>query len=207
MSSLEAVDKKALEIKDGSEQVWIYVQDAVGLICKENPKLHNLGDLITSIKRYGFQEVAKYDATLGAVKAGNGRIEALALMERDGYDVPRGIGVEKDSGSWAMPMTVGTDAKSRSEALAYLTDSNNLVMAGGDLDGFDMARMWGPSYADFIMDLPLITVDDDLREALSSPVLLDDALDDVLDDALDGGSSSADRAITCPACGHEWRAA
>ena len=206
MSSLEAVDKKALEIEDGCEQVWIYVQDAVGLICKENPKLHNLGDLITSIKRYGFQEVAKYDATLGAVKAGNGRIEALALMERDGYDVPRGIGVEKDSGSWAMPMTVGTDAKSRSEALAYLTDSNNLVMAGGDLDGFDMARMWGPSYADFIMDLPLVTVDDDLREALSAPMLLDDALEQAEQEEQEE-SGAAGRKRICPICGHEWREA
>lgn len=157
---LEALDEQALTVdeEDKPVQVWIRVQDAEKLILPENEKRHDIGALMTSIARYGFQEIAKYDATVQGIKAGNGRILALALMEREGRPVPRGIAVEKESGAWAVPMTVGVDARSRSEALAYLTDSNNLVLAGGDFDGFDMARLWGPGYVNLLSQMDELPV-------------------------------------------------
>lgn len=199
------LEKENIEIDQADEprQVWVRVQDAEKLILKENPKRHDLGALISSISRYGFQEVAKYDGTVGGIKAGNGRIEALAVMERDGKGVPRGIAVEKDTGAWVMPLTVGVDARSRSEAFAYLTDSNNLVMSGGDLDGFDMARMWDSNYVELLRgldELP-ISVDSDMLEAIASSIL--DNLPEAPDD-FPGYDDDIETEYKCPKCGYEW---
>ena len=50
---------------------------------------------MSSIKLRGLQEIPKYDKTLSAIKAGNGRVEALAQMEKNGYELPKGVAYEK----------------------------------------------------------------------------------------------------------------
>lgn len=145
-----------LDGEDLPRLIFVSVDDAYNLLWERNPKLHNIGELIQSFVDHGFQELPKYDATLGAVKAGNGRIEALYLMAHDAAykdKRPRGISQMEDGG-WIMPLLVGTDAKSVDLAIAYAIDSNNLTMSGGDFTGLDMSRMWGQEqYAELLNEL------------------------------------------------------
>ena len=61
---------------------------------ERNPKLHDIGSIIESIKRYGFKDAPKYEPLLnegaGGIVEGNGRIEALVTMRRLGDEVPVG---------------------------------------------------------------------------------------------------------------------
>lgn len=108
-----------------------------------NPKEHDIGSLAKSIMKYGFQDPPKYDAALGGIATGNGRIETLhKLWEQDPRAIPRGIGVDPD-GNWLVPVVFGNDLPSRQMAEAYAIDHNNLtVMGGHGITTFDMAKMW-----------------------------------------------------------------
>jgi len=151
------MSRKEIKTESSPKIEWIKVKDAVGLLWKQNPKLHDIGSICESIARYGFQELPKFDINLentqgerGAFVAGNGRIEALWRMEKDGgYDLPRGIGMDKD-GDWCMPFVAGVDVESEAIAQAYALDSNNLVMLGGDVTGFDLAKIWGKGMAEVV---------------------------------------------------------
>ena len=175
------IDESELEMNDPPRLVWVKVQEAVDLIWRDNPKRHDMQQLVQSIERYGFQEPAKFDIKLhrrgqavdddplGAIKSGNGRIEAVAWMEAQGKDLPRGCATN-GAGEWVLPLIVGTDARSGAVAQAYAVDANNLTLAGGDFDGFDMARLWGPEYVDLLSgldELP-VSVDADMLSALSA---------------------------------------
>jgi len=140
-----------------NDMPWIglvKVNDAVKLLWEDNPKLHNIKQVQASIIEHGFQELPKFDGNLtnvkgelGAIKAGNGRIEALHLLQKEWRkaerkDTPRGVASLKSNGLWVMSILFGTDAVSRAAAMAYAIDSNNLTMGGGDFAFSDMARMW-----------------------------------------------------------------
>ena len=142
---------ETLSLNDPPRLAWLRVRDAVGLLWPGNPKLHDIDSLIESIDRHGFQELPKYDATLSAIKAGNGRIEALAAMqERGTYDLPRGCALDGE-GRWCLPVLFGTDAHSEAAARAYAVDSNNLTLMGGDFSGEDLARLYDPDgYAEIL---------------------------------------------------------
>lgn len=162
------ISEASLEYNDPPEQIWIRVKDAVKLIYSENPKRHDFSALIQSIEKYGYQEKAKYDSTLNAIKAGNGRIEALDMMEREGtYKLPRGLAKHKESGEWCVPLDIGTNAFDRNEALGYLIDANNLTMLGGDFGMYDIAKMRDEkNYANILKELqdfeiPTISMDQD----------------------------------------------
>lgn len=187
MVSLPSLSADNLQFNDAPQLIWIRVQDAVGLLWPDNPKLHNVGEIVESILKHGFQELPKYDSALGAIKAGNGRVEVLATMEKEkrvrkqleerNMPCPRGLAVTSE-GDWVMPLLIGTDAPSRSLAESYAIDSNNLTMAGGDFNAFDYARMWDPSlYLEILSglkktdDLP-VTVDVDDLSNLDSWFLL-----------------------------------
>lgn len=95
-----------------------------------NPKKHDMGALIQSIRRYGFRDAPIYDRTLNSIIAGNGRVEALAMMKEDGEEPPRGIVVQGDE--WLVPVQHGVDASDEREAEAFGLDHNNLTILGGD---------------------------------------------------------------------------
>lgn len=146
---LPQVAQENLEFRDPPQILWIPVQKAAQLLWSENPKLHDIGALVQSIEKYGFQELPRFDIHLpnvsggeGAIKAGNGRIETLAAMERDSYQLPRGLAQDKNSAAWVMPILAGTDADSLNSARAYAIDSNNLTLSGGDFTAFDISRLW-----------------------------------------------------------------
>lgn len=173
---LPQVEIGRIQVTDPPRIIWIRVQDAIGLLWGNNPKEHDVGSIITSIDRYGFQELPKYDATLGGIKAGNGRTYCLGEMEKVGYPVPRGIGVvdDGDRKTWVMPLMVGTDAESDVVAKAYAIDANNLTMAGGSLTPFDMMKVWNSSqYMDILREIyqdggAVVSVDGDDLDALQS---------------------------------------
>jgi hypothetical protein len=142
MPAPSPIDQNNLELSDAPSLIWIKVSEAYNLLWERNPKLHKIGDLVTSIEKYGFQEAPKYDSTLNAIKSGNGRVEALFQMERGGHDLPRGLGRLKDTGEWVMPVMVGTDAESAALARQFAIDANNLMLSGGDFTALDMARLW-----------------------------------------------------------------
>lgn len=202
-----------LQFNDPPALAWITVQDAVKLLWAENPKLHDLGAVIESINKHGLQELPKFDANLpnaagedGAIKAGNGRVEALAVMEKEQYKLPRGMGRTKE-GQWALPVLVGVDAGSRALAESYAIDSNNLTLGGGNFDAFDMARLWKQDeYVKILGRLAL--------ESGEHPVSVDGDSLDLLIKNLTGytdestsqgnGNKEKEKNIICPECGYEW---
>ncbi len=106
----------------------------------KNPKKHDLAQIAESIYRYGFQDPAKYDASLGGLIFGNGRTEALIQAQQAGKEPPRGIMLD-DKGRWCAPVLFGNDLESENAASAFAIDHNNLTMAGSHTPE-DMARMW-----------------------------------------------------------------
>lgn len=130
---------------------WVRITEAINLLWADNPKLHDIGSIFDSLRKYGIQELPKYDNNLtnvrggkGAIKAGNGRIEALYQMYLQKEPVPRGVAYDKNSGEWVIPVIFGVDAESEEIASAYAIDSNNLVLSGGDYNFTEIAKLWNP---------------------------------------------------------------
>ncbi len=119
---------------------YVRVRDIV--LWDKNPKKHSLDAIIGSIKRHGFRDPSAYDATLNGLVEGNGRAEALSLMQKNRFMPPAGIMIEKSTGEWCMPVIFGLDSPSKLAAELYAVDHNNITMAGGDFTAFDLAKMW-----------------------------------------------------------------
>ncbi len=162
------LDEKQLKVKNPQRLIWLLVRDAFDLLWVDNPKLHNVGALVSSIKKYGFKPPPQYDGALEAIVDGNGRTEALAWMESQGEQLPDGLALHEPTGRWAMPVLVGNDAKSIEFAKAYALDANNLALDGGDFTVWDKARMWDAEYTTVLTELaqqdalPLSVDGDDL---------------------------------------------
>lgn len=222
------VDEGGLEFNDPPRLAWVRVRDAAGLLWRENPKRHDLQKIVESVRKHAFQVPPKFDGKLfragqppddpgplGAIKAGNGRVEALAWLEAHwdevkeaGEGIPRGLATVRGTGEWAMPLLVGTDARSGSLAQAFAVDDNNLVLSGGDFDGFDMARLWDASYLRLLegLDELPVSVDSSVLEALGT-MLLDAAPEPPEDFPEYDESVEGDvEWIECPNCGHKWPA-
>lgn len=183
-----------LEHSDQIRIVWVLVGVAYTLLWAENPKLHDIGDLVTSLDKYGLQRLPVYDPTIG-IKAGNGTVESLYKMELSGrYQVPRGVAVEKETGAWAIPLIIGVTADNQAEAIAYALDDNNLTLAGGGFTALDVARMYNLVQYNMLLGLLVsegektVTVDED-----------DLAL---LYDLQEENMAETAPLITCPECGH-----
>ena len=141
---VKSVAEDRIEHNDAPSLIWVKVRDAAKLIWIENIKHHDIGALMSSIKKSGLQEIPKYDKALSAIKAGNGRVEALVRMEKEKYDLPKGVAIDKETKHWIMPLLVGTDAESYEEAAAYAVDSNNTVLMGGGFSMYDISRLYDP---------------------------------------------------------------
>ena len=132
-----------------------------------NPKKHDIGAIMQSIRKYGFQDPPKFSPVLndnaGGIVEGNGRSIALRNMKADGQPSPRGI-VARD-GEWLVPVLFGVDAESQAAAEAYAIDHNSLVMSGGDFDMFEIGKMWNErEYAEVLrslaeQDTPPVSID------------------------------------------------
>ena len=183
-----------------------YVPLATVALWDRNPKRHDVGGFIESIERYGFKDPPKFEPALndgeGGIVEGNGRTVVLRMMqadyEKEGKEPPRGIALS--DGDWAVPVLFGVDAASQGAAEAYAIDHNNLVLAGGDFDGFDMARLWDSSYVDLVRTVDPVTVSEELAKALAKP--FDSSLAEFpkYDESVGDDVEWAE----CPECGHKW---
>ena len=104
-----------------------------------NPKIHDLDSLASSIRRYGFRDAPIYDATLGALVAGNGRSLAIQRIKDAGESPPDGVALD-EHGDWMIPVQFGNDAASVAVAEAFAIDHNNLTISGAP--GVDIAAIW-----------------------------------------------------------------
>lgn len=94
-----------------------------------NPKDHDLGELMTSIERFGFVDAVVLDERTGRLVAGHGRVEALQAMRKDKRAVPAGV---TESGErWLLPVQRGWASRDDREAEAFIVASNRLVEVGG----------------------------------------------------------------------------
>lgn len=106
-----------------------------------NPKKHDIGAIIRSIRDNGFKDPIKFEEVIGGIVEGNGRLTALTLMFREGEDCPRGI-LQDANKKWYIPVLFGVDATSQQQAERYAIDHNNLVMLGGDFTHIDISKLW-----------------------------------------------------------------
>lgn len=206
----KAIDESKLIFNDAPFLSWVFVESAIKLLWEDNPKLHDIGGVVQSIQKYGFQELPKFDKHVG-IKAGNGRIEALAWMERDGnYELPRGLALDEKSGKWALPILFGTDADSLAMAQAYGLDSNNLTMAGGNFTAYDMTRQYAKDGY-----MTVLTMLAESGEESDMPVTADYEVLGHLSRIMPHGGAEPpedfpdyDEEIEtdygCPRCGYEW---
>lgn len=169
-ASKDAAPEEKLAIR------YVRLDDAMGMLWKDNPKLHDMQALVKSFEAHGFRDAPAFDANLqegGGIHDGNGRIEALAWMHDQRRESPRGILQDSDDDMWCLPVQFGVDSASRGMAQALAVDVNNLTMAGGDFTAFDFSRLWDQE--------PYLALLSDLGEAGDLPVSIDgDALDALL---------------------------
>jgi hypothetical protein len=126
-----AAAEKALRIE--------YVDVETVALWDVNPKRHDEAGLRRSIMRYGFRDAPIYDATLGALAAGNGRTKVAAAMFREGAEPPEYVIAR--GGRWMIPVQMGGDAANMDEAVAFAVDHNNLTLGPG-FSAIEVARLW-----------------------------------------------------------------
>lgn len=138
---------------------YVRLSVALRMAWQRNPKQHDIGAIVESIKRYGFRDAVIYDARLnggkGGFAAGNGRLEGLAWLAKEpGVELPAGVGQAENDGEWCVPVQFGLNAASQAAAEAFAIDHNNLVMSGGNFTGLDMVHLWDEqAYMELLMDL------------------------------------------------------
>lgn len=95
-----------------------------------NVKDHDIGELITSIRRFGFNDAVIIDERTGRLVSGHGRVEALRAMWKAAPEsLPPGIaGTEIE---WQLPVQRGWSSKDDTEAEAFLVAANRIVELGG----------------------------------------------------------------------------
>lgn len=107
------------------------------LPAERNPKLHDLEEIILSIKRFGFISPALVNEKTGRLVVGHGRAEALQEYKRrfdaqaEGFEsAPKRI-VVTEEGEWQMPVIRGVSFDTDEDAEAYLLADNQLTVLGG----------------------------------------------------------------------------
>jgi len=96
-----------------------------------NPKDHDIGEIYTSMKRFGFTEPIIKNETTGKLVAGHGRLETLKILEQEDIrKPPKNIELDEE-GNWLIPVVSGLSFDNDEEANAYLVASNKLVEKGG----------------------------------------------------------------------------
>lgn len=134
-----------------------YIPLSRARVWDRNKKKHDIGALCSSLQKHGFQDPPRFSAALnngeGGTVEGNGRLEALSILKRQGGKVPKGIGID-DSGEWYVPFIFGNDFESQKKAEAYAIDHNNLTFMGAEgFSDFDIAQHWDEGYTDILAEL------------------------------------------------------
>jgi hypothetical protein len=162
---------------------------------ERNPKLHDLIQLTSSMKRFGVsQGVANVDERTGKMYAGHGRREALLQLRAQGEEPPDGVIVREADGEWLVPVGRGWSSKNDEEALAYLiTDNESTIGPGWDNE------LLLPALESLDADLQNIAGwDDDRLKSLQSEVR--DQHDDYRADR--NPRMDEPNRVECPSCGN-----
>lgn len=102
-----------------------------------NPKDHEIGKIMLSIRRFGYRVPMIYNDRTGILIAGHGRLHALRQMRDRGEPVPDGI--RDGEGDWLVPVIRGADLPP-DEAAVFALVTNYLVGAGG-WHGSELAQL------------------------------------------------------------------
>ncbi len=132
---------------------WVRLDALIGL--RDNHKLHDIGAICESIRRYGFKDPLKWEPQLGdegGVVEGNGRLAALRAMYQEGGEPPTGVLKEPD-GMWLVPVLSGVDAQTKPEARAYAFDHNVLTLGGRIMTIGHMLKMFDAGMEDDLLAL------------------------------------------------------
>lgn len=100
----------------------------------DNPKGHDLDELVEAARRFGFTEPLLECGRTGLLAAGHGRLE-MTKRERAHDDpvdhpAPPGVMITAD-GVWCLPVAVGWSSVDDTELRAYLVASNAIGPRGG----------------------------------------------------------------------------
>jgi hypothetical protein len=95
-----------------------------------NPKDHDMGAIIESIKTFGFLDPLGIGALTGNDIDGNGRLDALRQMKLDNMPLPRGIQADTD-GMWMVPTVAGIDWLNERQEMAAGIALNKTTELGG----------------------------------------------------------------------------
>lgn len=109
-------------------------------LLEKNPQEHDLEALMVAIALYGFRDPVAYDTTVDGLVEGNGRTEALLIMEASNQPVPHNIIVD-DEGDWCMPVIFGANSATIAEAYRYAIDHNLATLSGGAFSTSDKLKM------------------------------------------------------------------
>jgi hypothetical protein len=103
----------------------------------DNPKGHDLDELVDAARRFGFTEPLLECGRTGLLAAGHGRLE-MTKREHDAGNAPPlgvlvgdGIDPAIPQGAWALPVAVGWSSADDSELKAYLVASNAIGPRAG----------------------------------------------------------------------------
>lgn len=152
--------KRHKEIEEMEDKAEEKIEEKIGIRYMDieevarwerNPKRHDIGSIVASIRRYGFRDAPIYDEVMGCIIAGNGRSIALRGMKEGGEEAPRGVVVK--GGEWLMPVQIGVDAVDRVEGEAFGLDHNNIGLLGGDFTIKDIAKIWDDGFIEIGKEL------------------------------------------------------
>lgn len=168
----------------------VYVDLDAFQVAQGNAKNHDLGDLITSFREFGFRDPIGEDGYAGGLTAeGHGRLQALMTMKNAGEAAPDYIYDDGD-GHWYVPTVKGFASANEAQFRAYRIRHNRSVILGGWDEGTLAAELTFLAGAD---KLELSGFDgDDLN--LLSPNGDDDSRQ----------QRSAVEWQKCPQCGYKW---
>jgi hypothetical protein len=127
--------KKKAEV-GGGERSWQEMMRLDDLLARhhpENPKDHDIGEIINGLIRFGYVRNVSINEADGKLLLGHGVTAALAKMMNDPDLVkkkPRRIGIDEDDGMWIVPTDRGSWL-SKIEAKAYRAADNRLTEIGG----------------------------------------------------------------------------
>lgn len=110
---------------------YMRLDEFMGRFHPRNPKQHDIGAIITSIRQFGYIEPPTVDETTRYVVAGHGRGEALRMMMNGQEEAPSGIEVDTTDGMWMLPVVRGLSFRDEQHVNAYLVASNRLTTLGG----------------------------------------------------------------------------
>lgn len=110
---------------------YVPLSDLLNNEAERNPKDHDIGEMVQSLRRFGFVMPGLQNAKTGRVVVGHGRARALEELKRANAAPPKRIMVRPEDGEWLVPVVHGVEFATDEEAEAYLLADNKLTERGG----------------------------------------------------------------------------